>query len=242
MVNWLGEVEVRPVRGVDERRRWDALMRAHHYLPFRGRFGKSLRQVAVRDGWIEWTRERPFARLHLVANHVRFAVLPAGRVLGRSLRRRCVPMNCPLSATPEPRPLPAVLDLDGLGWDGFARLRERRQAFRIERERHVIKQNSTSRETVYGLTLLDTGRAGPAETAALVRHHREIENRRHYVRDFTYDEDRCRVHVGNLPPTSPTVPGNGSTTCHRSGRSLPGPAPSCPRLPAATPAASRCRS
>ena len=47
-VGWLCEVEVRPVRGVDERRRWDALMREHHYLPFRGLFGKSLRHVAVR--------------------------------------------------------------------------------------------------------------------------------------------------------------------------------------------------
>ena len=35
--------------------------------------------------------------------------------------------------------------------------------------------------------------------AALVRRHWEIENRLHDVRDFTYDEDRCRAHVGNLP-------------------------------------------
>ena len=75
---WLREVEVRPVRGVEERRRWDALMREHHCLPLRGLFGKSLRHVAVRggswlallgwqagalkvgvrDSWIGWTRER----------------------------------------------------------------------------------------------------------------------------------------------------------------------------------------
>ena len=111
---WLNEVEVRPVFGVEERRRWDALMRAHHYLAYRGLFGKSLRHVAVRGGswlallgwqagafkvgvrdvWIGWTRERQFARLHLIANNARFAVLPAGRVpnlasrvLGLSLRR-----------------------------------------------------------------------------------------------------------------------------------------------------------
>ncbi|MCZ0944067.1 MAG: hypothetical protein OXJ53_13495 [Gammaproteobacteria bacterium] len=47
---WLREVEVHPMRGADERRRWDALMREHHYLLFRGLFGKSLRQVAVRGG------------------------------------------------------------------------------------------------------------------------------------------------------------------------------------------------
>ena len=26
-----------------------------------------------------------------------------------------------------------------------------------------------------------------------------IENRLHYVRDFTYDEDRCRAYVRHLP-------------------------------------------
>ena len=96
----LRDVEVRPVRGVDERRRWDALMAEHHYLPYRGLFGKSLRQVAVRgetwlallgwqagafkvgvrDAWIGWTREQQFSRLHLIANNSRFAVLDAGRV------------------------------------------------------------------------------------------------------------------------------------------------------------------
>ena len=96
----LREVEVRPMHGVAERRRWDALMAAHHYLPFRGLFGKSLRHVAVRgetwlallswqawafkvgvrDAWIGWSREQQFSRLHLVANNARFAVLPAGRV------------------------------------------------------------------------------------------------------------------------------------------------------------------
>ena len=66
----------------------------------------------------------------------------------------------------------------------------RRQAFRIERERRLVKQ---------GLTSLGAGQAGPEELAALVRRHWHIENRLHYVRDFTYDEDRCRVRVGNLP-------------------------------------------
>ena len=111
---WLRDVEVRPVRGVEERRRWDALMARHHYLPFHGLFGKSLRHVAVRgetwlallgwqagafkvgvrDAWIGWSREQQFSRLHLIANNSRFAVLEEGRVpnlasraLGLSLRR-----------------------------------------------------------------------------------------------------------------------------------------------------------
>ena len=88
------------MRGVEERRRWDALLAKHHYLPFHGLFGKSLRHVAVRgeawlallgwqagafkvgvrDAWIGWSREQQFSRLHLVANNSRFAVLEAGRV------------------------------------------------------------------------------------------------------------------------------------------------------------------
>ncbi len=41
--------------------------------------------------------------------------------------------------------------------------------------------------------------AQPAQLAALIRNHWHIENRLHYVRDFTYDEDRCRVWVRDLP-------------------------------------------
>ena len=101
---------------------------------------------------------------------------------GRLERRRC-----------------AVLDLGDPQWDGYGGLHGRRQAFRIERERHLVKQGAGSRETAYGLTSLGAGQAGPEELAALVRRHWHIENRLHYVRDFTYDEDRCRAHVGNLP-------------------------------------------
>ncbi len=42
-----GEVAFRPVIGAGEQRRWDALAGEHHYLPFHGLFGKSLRHVAV---------------------------------------------------------------------------------------------------------------------------------------------------------------------------------------------------
>lgn len=88
------------MRGIDERRRWDALMASRHYLPYRGLFGRSLRHVAVRgetwlalpgwqagafkagvrDAWIGRTREQQFSRMHLVASNARFAVLDGGRV------------------------------------------------------------------------------------------------------------------------------------------------------------------
>ena len=85
----LREVTVRPTVGVGERRCWDALMGAHHYLPFRGLVGRSVRHVAVlgehwlaligwhagafklqaRDRWIGWLPEQQFRRLHLIANN-----------------------------------------------------------------------------------------------------------------------------------------------------------------------------
>ena len=110
----LREVTVRPTVGGGERRRWDALMGAHHYLPFRGLVGRSVRHVAVlgehwlaligwhagafklqaRDRWIGWLPEQQFRRLHLIANNARFVILPgcgaanlASRVLGLSVRR-----------------------------------------------------------------------------------------------------------------------------------------------------------
>ena len=94
----LREVTVRPVVGADERIRWDALMGAHHYLPFRGLVGRSVRHVAVlgelwvalvgwhagafklkaRDRWIGWLPEQQFRRLHLIANNARFLILRRG--------------------------------------------------------------------------------------------------------------------------------------------------------------------
>ena len=63
----------------------------------------------------------------------------------------------------------------------------------------ILKTGRTSVETVYGLTSLGPGRAGPSEILALNRGHWEIENRVHYVRDFAYDEDHSRVRAGRLP-------------------------------------------
>ena len=70
---------------------------------------------------------------------------------------------------------------------------------RIEREREILKTGERSVEVTWCLTSLGPERAGPEELLELVRNHWVIENRVHYVRDFTYDEDRCRAHVRHLP-------------------------------------------
>ena len=92
-----------------------------------------------------------------------------------------------------------VKDLSGPDWDGYADLYGRQQAIRIERERHVVKSGVTSTAVSYALTSLTAEQATPAQLAALIRSHWHIQNRLHYVRDFTYDEDRCRVWVRDLP-------------------------------------------
>ena len=92
----------------------------------------------------------------------------------------------------------ALVALDGLS-DDLAPLPGRRQALRIVRRRTVLRTQKTTTEVTYGLTSLDPGRAGPAEVLALNRGHWEIENRLHYVRDFSCDEDRSRIRTGALP-------------------------------------------
>ena len=92
----------------------------------------------------------------------------------------------------------SLIPLDGLD-DDLASLPGRRQAFRIVRDRTVRSTGKHIVEASYGLTSLGPAQAGPAEVLALNRGHWEIENRVHYVRDVTYDEDRSRVRTGKLP-------------------------------------------
>ncbi|MBI4426282.1 MAG: ISAs1 family transposase [Candidatus Kerfeldbacteria bacterium] len=109
----LRRVTVRP-RERREVAPFQALLRAHHYLGFRGVVGESLAYVAeadggwlallvwaaaafkcrARDAWIGWHPTVAWQRLPLVANNVRFLILPgvrvpnlASRVLGLCTRR-----------------------------------------------------------------------------------------------------------------------------------------------------------
>ena len=112
----LADVAVRPVRDTTERAQWDRLMDEHHYLGFRGMFGVSLRHVAetpdgrwlaligwcadafkvgARDRWIGWAPEQQFRRLRLIANNIRFLILPQARLpIWPRVRCHCCCTGC----------------------------------------------------------------------------------------------------------------------------------------------------
>jgi predicted transposase YbfD/YdcC len=67
------------------------------------------------------------------------------------------------------------------------------QVFRIERHRTNLQGEKEELEVAFGITSLSTQKANPAQLLAFNRHHWSIENKVHYVRDVTFDEDRSRV-------------------------------------------------
>ena len=67
------------------------------------------------------------------------------------------------------------------------------QVFRLERYRIDLNQATEEREVAFGVTSLAPDKANPAQLLALNRNHWGIENKLHYVRDVTFDEDRSRV-------------------------------------------------
>jgi predicted transposase YbfD/YdcC len=73
------------------------------------------------------------------------------------------------------------------------------------RDRANLADESSSIETSYFITSLAPDRAGPKELAELVRGHWGIENRIHWVRDVTFDEDRSQIRVGNAPRVMATL-------------------------------------
>jgi len=73
------------------------------------------------------------------------------------------------------------------------------QALRIIRRRRPLNSKKWSAETIYAITSLTAIQARPAELAAIIRGHRLIEDRLHWVRDVTYDEDRSQVRTANGP-------------------------------------------
>lgn len=71
------------------------------------------------------------------------------------------------------------------------------QCFCIQRDITKLVNDKQHTETVYGVTSLTPDRANPERILNLARGHWAIENRLHWVRDVTFDEDRSQVRKGN---------------------------------------------
>jgi predicted transposase YbfD/YdcC len=73
-------------------------------------------------------------------------------------------------------------------------------ALQIRRRRHRLDQPGRfATETVYAITSLRVHEAKPAQLAAWIRGDWHIENKIHWVRDVTYDEDRSQIRTGAGP-------------------------------------------
>ena len=81
-----------------------------------------------------------------------------------------------------------------LGWPGAT------QVMRIQRTREI--KGKASVEIAYFVTSLPKAKAAPARLLALARAHWAIENKLHWRRDVTMNEDRCRVRAGARPLAS----------------------------------------
>lgn len=73
------------------------------------------------------------------------------------------------------------------------------QVFCIERTVTTLQGAPKHHEIVYGITSLSPARANAARVLALNRSHWGIENRLHWIRDVTFDEDRSQVRTGAGP-------------------------------------------
>ena len=85
--------------------------------------------------------------------------------------------------------------------------------------RTVTKKGVTSTEVVYLITDLSPQQASPLHLLTLVRGHWGIENRSHYVRDVSFQEDRSRLRSGNAPQILAALRNLAITLLHRSGTS-----------------------
>lgn len=80
------------------------------------------------------------------------------------------------------------------GYSGWPHLA---QVCRLERTVH--RKGKTRREVAYAVTSLPPEAADARRLLELWRGHWGIENRVHWVRDVTFDEDRSQVRTGPAP-------------------------------------------
>jgi predicted transposase YbfD/YdcC len=73
------------------------------------------------------------------------------------------------------------------------------QVFRLRRDSGNLDGEWTSKEIVFGVTSLPPSLAGPAHLNHYERAHWTVENKIHWVRDVTFQEDNSQVRTGTAP-------------------------------------------
>jgi predicted transposase YbfD/YdcC len=73
------------------------------------------------------------------------------------------------------------------------------QVFRLERRVIRTKTGEIHTEVLEGLTSRPAEAADPQQVLGFLRDYWHIENKSHWVRDVTFDEDRSQVRTGALP-------------------------------------------
>lgn len=79
------------------------------------------------------------------------------------------------------------------------------QVLQLTRTRVNAKSGKRHTEVVYAVTSLSVFDAYPGQVADWLRGHWAIENRLHWVRDVTFDEDRSQIRSGGAPQVMATL-------------------------------------
>jgi len=79
------------------------------------------------------------------------------------------------------------------------------QVAQLERITTDMKTRTTRQERVNVITSCGPDRATPEQLLAIVRGHWAIENRSHWVRDVTFDEDRSQIRTKSAPRAMATL-------------------------------------
>ncbi len=82
---------------------------------------------------------------------------------------------------------------------GYADWPGLQQVLKLERTVTNKRTRQVRQEVSYAVTSLPPARGSAGQLLKLWREHWHIENKLHYVRDVTFDEDRSQVRTGSIP-------------------------------------------
>lgn len=94
-----------------------------------------------------------------------------------------------------------------------------RQVCRVERRRVDVRTGELKVKVGYAITSLPPERADARRLSAALRGHWRIENRLHWVRDVTFDEDRSAVRTAAAPQVCAACRSLAITLLRRAGAS-----------------------